>query len=182
MSDQPGLGDQEERRGADAMRAAEKRLQDAELRYAEGYGYVNDDGKLVKLVADDDGTLVKLVAEDMAPDVGIPGVLTTSASGGQKYVKPERYSLIPTGPLADLARLYGFGATRYRDRNWENGFEWSKAKDALMRHLELFWSGHDIDDGPGGSGLPHITAVAFWAFALHEFGHTHPELDDRPHD
>lgn len=168
MSDQPGLGDQEERRGAE--RAVEERLWGVELRYADGYGYVNDDGRLVK------------VAEDMTPDVGIPGVLTTSASGGQKYVKPERYSLIPTGPLADLARLYGFGATRYRDRNWENGFEWSKAKDALMRHLELFWSGHDLDDGPGGSGLPHITAVAFWAFALHEFSRTHPELDDRPHD
>jgi hypothetical protein len=110
----------------------------------------------------------------------MPGQLTTSDSGGEKFVKPERYSLIPVEPLADLARLYGFGAEKYAPRGWENGFEWDKAKDALMRHLEQFWAGEDLDDGPGGSGLPHVTAVAFWAFALHEFRRTHPEYDNRP--
>lgn len=94
--------------------------------------------------------------------------------------KTERYDLIPIEPMADVARLYGFGANKYGVRNWERGFDWSRAYNALRRHLDAFWSGEDLDDGPGGSGLPHIIAVVWNALALAEFAHTHPELDDRP--
>lgn len=104
-------------------------------------------------------------------------VRTTSTTGGQKGAKLARYDLIPAGPLHTLAELYGKGAEKYEDRNWERGYAWSLSFAALNRHLWLFWQGVNIDDE---TGLPHLAAVVFHAFALMEFANTHPEFDDRP--
>lgn len=129
-------------------------------------------------------------------------VKTTSSTGGQKGVKEERYSLIPIGPLAELAKLYGRGAKKYDSHQWRNGYEWSKSYDALQRHAQAFWSGEDLDtcesdsyicvesregvdwDGPKGTcwvhtGSHHMAAVAWHAFALMEFFESHPDHDDR---
>jgi hypothetical protein len=110
-----------------------------------------------------------------------PGeIRTVASSGGEKGVKSARFDLIPADSLWLLAELYGRGAEKYEARNWERGYEWSKSFGALMRHAWLFWSGQDLDDGPGGTGLPHMACVAFHAFALMEWASTHPEFDDRP--
>lgn len=101
----------------------------------------------------------------------------TSRTGGQKGSKPERFDLIPAGPLRMLAHLYGNGAEKYEARNWEKGYEWSLSFAAMQRHLWLFWSGEDIDEE---MQLPHLTCAAFHAFALTEFLTTHPEFDNRP--
>lgn len=106
-------------------------------------------------------------------------VITTSATGGQKGTKAARFDLIPQGPLWELAELYGFGAVKYPDGNWRKGYEWSKSIAALQRHFSLWMQGEELDDGPGGSGLPHLTAVAWHAFTLREWARTHPEYDDR---
>lgn len=107
----------------------------------------------------------------------IEEVRTISATGGHKGVKQARYDLIPSEPLRLLAELYGKGAEKYAERNWENGYEWSKSFAALNRHLWAFWNGEDIDEE---TGKPHLTCVAFHAFALAEFMQTHPNYDDRP--
>lgn len=99
-------------------------------------------------------------------------------TGGEKGVKPERYDLIPVEPLRQVARIYGYGAAKYADRNWEQGYEWSKSYAALQRHANAFWGGEDIDPE---SGLPHLASVVFHALAMLEWASTHPELDDRPH-
>lgn len=104
-------------------------------------------------------------------------VRTVSSTGGEKGTKPERFDLIPVEPLTMLARQYGWGAEKYEDRNWEKGFEFSKSYAALQRHVNAFWAGEDTDPE---SGLPHLAAAAWHAFALMEFGTTHPEMDDRP--
>lgn len=116
-------------------------------------------------------------------------IRSVSATGGRKGTKPERYDLIPAGPLRSLAMHYGIGAEKYTerdaagavvhqgDRNWERGYEWSKSFAALNRHLWQFWDGEDIDEE---TGSPHIIAVAWHALALAEFACTHPEYDDRP--
>lgn len=103
-------------------------------------------------------------------------VRTKSLTGGEKGMKPARYGLLPVGPLRDVARLYGRGAQKYEDRNWERGYEWSKSYDALQRHANAFWSGEDIDPE---MELPHLAAVVFHALALMEWAETHPEFDDR---
>lgn len=106
---------------------------------------------------------------DVSPASG--EVRTTSSTGGQKGVKPQRFDLLPTVPLTRLTELYGRGAEKYDDHNWAKGYEWSKSFGALQRHAWLFWSGEDIDDE---MGLPHMTAVAWHAFALVHFLE-HPE-------
>lgn len=102
--------------------------------------------------------------------------ITNVLTGGQKGSKPERFSLIPAEPLADVARVYGYGATKYAPRNWERGYNWSLSLDALGRHVNRFIAGEDLDPE---SGLPHLAHVVFHCFALMEWRRTHPDLDDR---
>lgn len=112
---------------------------------------------------------------------------TTSSTGGQKGVKLERFDLIPVGAMQELARLYGNGAIKYDDRNWEKGYEWSKSYAALQRHAHLFWGGEEYDNHKPTclstcvehTEAHHMTAVAWHAFVLVEFTKTHPEFDNR---
>ncbi|NKG21069.1 dATP/dGTP diphosphohydrolase domain-containing protein [Paeniglutamicibacter terrestris] len=120
-----------------------------------------------------------LTAEQMrfAADSHLTGeVRTTSSTGGQKGVKPEMHSLIPTKPLAQVARHYGIGAEKYDKHQWRQGYEWSKSFDALQRHAQAFWGGEDID---AETQSPHMAAVAFHALTLLAFMDEHPNHDDR---
>lgn len=103
-------------------------------------------------------------------------VRTTSATGGQKGVKPARHSLIPAEALNILAELYGKGAEKYADHNWRKGYEWSKSYDSMQRHATSFWAGEDIDPD---TGMPNLACVAFHAFTLMIFANEQPQFDDR---
>lgn len=98
-------------------------------------------------------------------------------TGGEKGAKPEAYALIPVEPLAEVARVYGFGAGKYTNRNWERGYEWSLSYSALQRHLNAFWSGQNRDPE---SGKHHLAHAVFHCLAMMEWQRTHPEMDDRP--
>ena len=103
-------------------------------------------------------------------------VRTTSSTGGEKGMKDERHSLIPTEALAAVARHYGIGARKYADHNWRRGYEWSKSYDALQRHAQAFWGGEDIDEETGSL---HMAAVAFHALTLLVFMQEQRDFDDR---
>lgn len=96
--------------------------------------------------------------------------------GGKKDKKLARYDLIPIRPLFAVATLYGLGASKYDERNWELGYSWSSSYAALQRHANAFWGGESVDPD---NGQHHLTSVVFHAFALMEFEHTHPKFDDR---
>ena len=106
---------------------------------------------------------------------------TTSNNARQLGVKYDagkpRFELLPPKPLAQIAEVYTFGATKYEDRNWEKGIEYSRVYGAVMRHLNAYWAGQDLDEE---TALPHLAHAAFGLLALLEFAETHPELDDRP--
>lgn len=104
-------------------------------------------------------------------------VVVNPTTGGQKGTKPERYSLLPTGPLAEVARVYHYGAGKYDDHNWRKGYAWSLSFDALQRHAQTFWGGETRDPE---SGLHHLAHAVFHCLTLIEWDHTHRELDDRP--
>ena len=104
-------------------------------------------------------------------------VSMVSSTGAEKGSKLARYDLIPAGPLKQLAEHFGQGAKKYRDRNWEAGYDWSLSFAAMMRHAWAFWGGEDIDEE---TGTPHIIAAAWHAFALAEYMKTHKEFDNRP--
>jgi hypothetical protein len=97
-------------------------------------------------------------------------------TGGEKGVKPERFSLIPVRPMEEVARVYGAGASKYAPRNWERGYEWSKSMDALERHYQAWKRREDYDPE---SGLHHLAHAVFHCLALMQWTLTHPELDDR---
>ena len=101
---------------------------------------------------------------------------TDSITGGKKGVKPTRFDLLPVRPLEAIAQVYNYGAKKYADNNWRQGYLWSWSFAALMRHLWAFWGGEDKDPE---SGLPHLSHAGFHVLALLEFSLTHPEKDDR---
>jgi hypothetical protein len=128
------------------------------------------------------------------PDEPVPflpagEVRTVSATGGEKGVKLARFDLIPSQPLWDLAELYGVGAMKYEDRNWEKGYEWSKSYQALLRHLLLWWMGEEHDHElstlstqAGGAPVSHLSSVIWHAIALQYFdsNEEYGSYDDRP--
>lgn len=95
---------------------------------------------------------------------------------GKKGVKLARFDLLPAKPLWLLSEVYGRGALKYADRNWEKGIEYSGLYSALMRHAWKWWAGEQYDPE---DGQHHLASVAWMAFALMEMEETHPELDDR---
>lgn len=103
-------------------------------------------------------------------------IRATSSTGGQKGRKPEEYALIPTGALAELARVYGHGASKYSADNWRLGYPYSWAISAMYRHIEAFRAGEEIDKE---SGLSHLAHAAWHLFTLYEFGVTGVGVDDR---
>lgn len=97
-------------------------------------------------------------------------------TGGEKGVKLEQYAFLPVQPLREVARVYGYGARKYSERNWERGYPFSWSYSALQRHLNAFWGGESIDPE---SNLPHLAHAVFHCLALMEFERTHKEKDDR---
>ena len=88
-----------------------------------------------------------------------------------------RTDLYPIDALLETCEVLTYGAKKYEPRNWEKGFEWSRAYGAALRHLFAFWQGEDLDPETGISHLAHAACeVAFLqSFHIREIG-----KDDRP--
>ena len=100
----------------------------------------------------------------------------TSKTGGQKGRKLARMDLIPPGPLLELSKVYGFGATKYDDHNYIKGYDWSLSYGAMLRHLMAWSSGEDLDPE---SGRMHLAHAAWHCFCLMVFAQEGLGTDDR---
>jgi hypothetical protein len=109
----------------------------------------------------------------------MPEQIATSTTGGSKGRKLEQYSLIPTEFLAEVARVYAYGAEKYSRDNWLSGYPWSWSYDALQRHIIAFWSGQETDPE---SGRHHLAHAAFHLASLFTYSEQtrYVEHDDRP--
>lgn len=87
-----------------------------------------------------------------------------------------RYDLIPASSLAELARVYTFGAQKYGERNWERGVKFSRVFGAIMRHMWAWWAGEDTDRE---SGISHLAHAAWGCFALLAYVGRGSGTDDR---
>lgn len=85
-------------------------------------------------------------------------------------------NLLSTEAMNQTAAVLAFGAQKYAEHNWRNGFAWSRPLAAAMRHLTAFNDGEDRDPE---SGLSHLAHAACCIMFLLEFEKTHPHLDDR---
>lgn len=102
--------------------------------------------------------------------------VTDPTTGGQKGRKLAQHSLIPPEFLHELAELFGRGAEKYDRWNWRKGYDWSLSYDAMQRHLNLFWSGVDMDED---TKAKHIMNAAWHCCVLAIFMDEFPEKDDR---
>lgn len=81
---------------------------------------------------------------------------TTGHSQAMRYNtgKPELSYILDVMPaLKDMVAVLEFGAKKYERNNWQRGFPKDKLLDSLLRHIDAFYSGEDVDPE---SGLPHV--------------------------
>lgn len=91
-------------------------------------------------------------------------------TGGRKGSKIQRYDLIPPEAMDALAAVYGAGADKYDDRNWERGYRYGLSFAALQRHLWAWWRGEDNDPESGQSHMAHVMWHAATLFTFRRRG------------
>lgn len=89
-----------------------------------------------------------------------------------------RFDLIPPDGELWTAKILAHGAKKYADNNW-TGLNVSRVIAALKRHLNAIERGEDVDDGEGGSGMPHHAHLLTNAFFLSHLLDNYPDQDDR---
>lgn len=87
-----------------------------------------------------------------------------------------RYDLIPHESLEQLVKVYNFGATKYGDKNWEEGTNWMRIFAAIQRHLWAWRAGEDVDPE---SNINHLAHAAWGCFALLAYTFRKKGNDDR---
>jgi len=79
-------------------------------------------------------------------------------SGATRHddIGDARFDLISPHALERLAKVYGFGAKRHGERNWEKGLPKADTLNRVLRHLNEYRKGSTDDDHLGH---------AFWGLA-----------------
>lgn len=88
------------------------------------------------------------------------GQLTTPGEGRKDDNGKRRLDLIPPEAIHALGDVLTFGARKYADRNWEQGFAWGRSIAALQRHLYAWMGGEDCDPETGLSHMAHVLCNA----------------------
>ena len=89
----------------------------------------------------------------------------------------------PEGMLTDTARVLEHGARKYAPGNWAKGMPWSVVFGCAARHAvqQLCADSDrrdDLDDGEGGSGLPHRTHMLCNLIFLKHYATHYPQGND----
>ena len=92
-------------------------------------------------------------------------------SDGKNDKLKLRYDLVPPDTLEGLVEVLTFGSVKYEDNGWR------KLKDgkvryyaALMRHLEAWRQGEQLDEETGESHLSHALCCVMFLSWLDEHG------------
>ena len=109
------------------------------------------------------------------PDPTLPatGINSVAIKNDDSKVRLELLSPIA---MTEIARVLTFGAKKYSEHNWRNGFKWSRLLGAAMRHLLAFIGGENKDPE---TGLSHLAHAGCCIMFLLEHETTHKDLDDR---
>ena len=127
-------------------------------------------------------TLAETFTDTKVPEAAAPKPasgevrITDPKTGGQKGQKPAQLSYIPFDSLAEVSKVYQYGASKYARDNWKKGYRWSLNFDAMMRHMFAFWEGEDLDPE---SGCAHVGHAAWHCLTLLWFMQHYKEGDDR---
>lgn len=80
----------------------------------------------------------------------------------------NRLELIPVSGIEGIGRAMTFGANKYAEHNWAQGFDWSRLLGSAMRHLMAYTRGEDLDPESGLSHLDHLGACVVMLIAHRE--------------
>lgn len=92
-----------------------------------------------------------------------------------------RWDLVPFKAFERVVEVYGEGAVKYAERNWEKGQPYMRVFASAMRHL-MAWLHREA---PSSSADDHLAQAAWNLLALLHFegeiaaGRLPKELDDR---
>lgn len=102
------------------------------------------------------------------------GNRTRFASGAVRdmHAGKGRCDLLPARALLRLARHFEAGATKYGDRNWEQGIPISSFLDSGIRHLLKYVAGVTNED--------HLCAAAWNIMCAMDTEERRPEMQDIP--
>ena len=92
--------------------------------------------------------------------------------------KPQLSYVLDVMPaLKDMVAVMEFGAEKYERNNWQKGFPKDKLLDSMLRHIDAFYSGEDVDPE---SGLPHVGHIMCnAAFLAYHFGSNSKYWEDK---
>lgn len=89
-----------------------------------------------------------------------------------------RMELLPPVSLERIAEVFTYGAVKYDDWNWANSMKASRLYGALMRHMNAWYQGENLDPE---SGLPHLAHAGCCIMMLLDSMELHGSVvDDRP--
>ena len=86
------------------------------------------------------------------------------------------YSLLPVGPLEEIAKVLTFGKRKYTAYNWCKGSKWSRPAASALRHIYAWLRGQKVDPETGLHPLAHACCRLMM---LIEFEQTNTGTDDR---
>jgi len=101
----------------------------------------------------------------------------TKKEGGKKYDsdKPPM-DLLPYDSLVEVAKVLGFGKSKYGAYNWRGGISYSRLIAAAQRHLGQFNEGQDLDDESNTLHVANAACNLMFLIWMHKH---RPDLDDR---
>lgn len=127
----------------------------------------------------------RLLLEDMPIDADpctpYEAALALSYLGAFQAQRPEADLTDVLVELGDgweeCARVFEYGAKKYKKNNWQKGMNWSVPLSCAARHLICMINGEELDEESGLAHRGHIfcNIVMLWTFL-----ETYPEGDDRP--
>lgn len=100
-----------------------------------------------------------------------------NTNAGLKYDSEKpRMDLVDPYAIEQVAKVLGFGAKKYEAHNWRKGLQWSRLIAGVLRHVNAFNDGEDLDPE---TGISHAAHAMCGLMFLVNYTKTHKSLDDR---
>lgn len=90
-----------------------------------------------------------------------------------------KLSLIPPESVIEIARVFTYGAAKYKAHNFRGGMAWSRMIDALQRHITAWQRGEENDSESGLSHLAHAGCCLMMLMVYADDPKRYGTFDDR---
>ena len=105
-----------------------------------------------------------------APRRLVPRQVEARGTAARHNAGKPPYGQIPLCALESGLRVFAYGAKKYEQWNWAKGMRWSVPYECMLRHLDAWYRGEDLDPE---SGLTHLGHVMCNLVMLEIYAKTH---------